>query len=78
MCVFEKELECDGFMQRSECITKTIFIKRLNKKRSGGHPKNKWVDRVKLDLTEIFQGTRIEDNDRWRGVVTIIQVFHEL
>jgi len=53
-------------------MTKNLFTGRLNGKRPRGRPRQRWANRVKMDLTEISEGTRIEDSEdreRWRGVV---------
>lgn len=51
---------------------------RLNRKRPRSRPRQRWEDKVKTDLTEISQKMRIEDRDKWRGVIKAAKVQHGL
>jgi len=58
-----------------------MFTGKLNGKRPGGRPRQRWADRVKTDLTGISEETRLEDSedrDRWRGVVEAAKVLNGL
>lgn len=49
-------------------MAKKIFTGRLGGKRPRGCRRQRRVDRVMSDLSEISQGTKIEDRARWTGV----------
>jgi hypothetical protein len=62
-------------------FVKNMFTGRLNGKRPRRRPRQRWTDRVKTDLTEILEETRIEninDRDRLRGVVEAAKVLNAL
>lgn len=62
-------------------MAKNLLTGRLNGKRPRGRPRQRWVDRIKMDLTEISEGTRIEDSEdreKWRGVVQTAMVLNGL
>jgi len=48
-----KRLEWAGHIWRSGGIAKNVFTGRLNGKIPWDRPRQRWVDRVKTDLTEI-------------------------
>lgn len=55
-----KTLKWTGHIWRSENIANNIFLGRLNGKRPRSPLRLRWEERVKTDLTEISQGTRIK------------------
>lgn len=65
-------------------MAKNLFTGRLNGKRPRSRSRQRWVDRVETDLTEISEGIRIDDSedsdrsDRWRGVVEEAMVLNGL
>jgi hypothetical protein len=76
-----KRLEWAGHIWRSEGIAKNHFTGRLSGKRLRGRPRQRWEDRVKMDLTEISELIRIEDSedrDRWKDVVEAAMVLNGL
>jgi hypothetical protein len=54
-----------------------ILVRKPDGKRPLGRPKRRWVDNIKMDLTEIgWDGVHwidiAQDRDQWRGLVNTV------
>lgn len=57
---------------------KNIFTGRLNDKRLRGRPRQRWMDRVKMKISEEIRIEDSEDRDRWKDVVEATKVLNGL
>jgi hypothetical protein len=54
-----------------------ILVGKPEGKRPLGRPRHRWVDNIKMDLTEIGWDGRdwiklVQDRDQWRGLVNTV------
>ncbi|KAL4085250.1 hypothetical protein QTP88_027109 [Uroleucon formosanum] len=77
-----KRLEWAGHIWRDKgSVMRQVLVSKLYKTRPRGRPRQRWLDRVKKDLIQVDETTRIEDadnRDRWQdGLPAIIKFDNE-
>lgn len=68
-----KRLEWAAHVWRAtESLTRNVLIENPQKKRPRGRPRQRWLDRVKMDILDIDHSKRLDDamdQNGWRDLV---------